>query len=308
MAAIEDILKTISTANFSGTTGAGRMNATQATRFIDYIVDQSQLIKDCNLMRMVADRQDIDYIGIGSRIMRKGVEATAPADVAGVTHTRRQIGVTEVILPFDLSFNYLEDNIEGDNIKDHLMRLFALQYANDMEDLAINGLGTGEDPFLSIVAGWVALIKDANHTGVHKVDIAATDKDFVASVFPKLIAAMPDKWKRNVNNLAIYLSPADKEKYRLSLINRNTSLGDSALVSEIDPTFLGYKVKSIPTLGTGEYIFGNPKNLTMGIHARDMRIGQQVQERKRLVEVTITSRVGFEITSDDQLVYGYDMP
>jgi HK97 family phage major capsid protein len=300
---IEQILKTITTSAFTG--DAGRMNAKQAEKFIDYMVDNSALMKRCTVVRMVADRQDLDYIAVGSRIMRKAVEATAPTDLAGVTHSKRQLAVTEVILPFDISFSYLEDNIEGDNIQDSLMRLFAQQYANDMEDLAINGLGTGVDPFLSIEAGWIALAKDANHTGVHVFDTNASTS-LLETVFPGLVAQMPEKWKRNPMSLEIMVSPAREEAYRKELTARNTALGDSYLSTNKAPSYLGYTVTPIPTLPDSVYLFGNPKNLAMGIHARNMRVGKQIQERKRVVEVTITSRIDFEIIADDQLVIGYD--
>lgn len=301
---IHNILKAISTADFSS--DAGRMNARQADRFIDYMVENNKLLKKAQVVRMVADRQDLDYIAVGSRILRKAVEATAPTDLAGVTHTKRQLLATEVILPFDISFSYLEDNLEGANIQDSLMRLFAQQYSNDVCDLAINGLGSGVDPFLSIEAGWVALAKDANHTGTHIVDTAAST-DYLGVVFPAMVAAMPEKWKRNPDQIEIMVSPEVEEKYRLQLTARNTALGDSFLATGKAATYLGYRVEPYPYLTAGTHIFGNPKNLAVGIHARDMRVGKQIQERKRIVEVTITSRLDFEIVTDDQVVVAYDV-
>lgn len=302
---INEILKAISTTDL--TTG-GRMNATQAKRFLDYMVDSSKLIKDCQFIRMTADRFDLDYIAVGSRIMRKAVEAIAPTDLAGVTHTKRELVVTEVILPFDISFSYLEDNIEGGDVQDHLMRLFAQQYANDLEDLAINGIGSGGDPFLSIEKGWMTLAKDTGtHSGVHIFDTNAST-DMIGTILPGMVAAMPEKWKRNPLNLQLMVSPANEEKYRTELTARNTSLGDSYLSTNKAPSYLGYPVVPVPTLDNGEFIFGNPKNLAMGVHARHLRVGKQIQERKRVIEVTVTSRIDFEIVADDQLVIGYNVP
>ena len=301
---IQTIIKAISTSDF--TNNAGRLNAKQADKFIDYMVENNSLLQKAQVIRMVADRQDLDYIGIGSRILRKGVEATAPTDLAGVTHTKRQLSVTEVILPFDISFSYLEDNIEGANIQDKLMRLFAQQYSNDLCDLAINGLGTGADPFLSIEKGWLALMKDSDHTGTHIVDTASST-DYLGVVFPALVAAMPEKWKRNPAQIELMVSPEVEEKYRLQLTARNTALGDAFLATDKAASYLGYKVNAYPYIPNGVQLFGNPKNLAVGIHARDMRVGKQIQERKRIVEVTITSRLDFEVVMDDQVVLGYDV-
>lgn len=306
MPAIEQILKAISTSDFSA--NAGRMNPTQANKFIDYMVDNSVLLKKCTFVRMGADRFDLDYIAVGSRIMRKATEAEAPTDLAGVTHTRRQLLVTEIILPFDISFSYLEDNIEGDNIKDGLMKLFAQQYANDLEDLAINGVGSGVDPFLSIEAGWLTLAKDANHTGVHVYDTGAitADTSLIDTIFPGMVKAMPEQWKRNPANLALFVSPAREEQYRIELTERATNLGDSYLTGAQSPTYLGYPILPVSYLDSNQFMFCNPKLLAMGIHARHLRVGQQIQERKRVIEVTITSRIDFEIIHDNQLVIGYD--
>jgi len=299
---IEEILKVITTGDLS--TG-GRMNPTQANRFIDYMVDNSELLRSAQLVRMQADRFDLDTIAVGSRILRKCVEATAPADVAGVTHAKRQLTVTEVILPFDISFSYLEDNIEGGDVQDHLMRLFAAQYANDLEDLGINGLGTGGDPFLSIEAGWIALAKDVNHTGVHVFDTNGSTS-YLEVVFPGMVAAMPEKWKRAVGALEIMVSPAVEEAYRLELTARNSALGDNYLTKKESPAYLGWPVRPAPCLPNDVLLFTKPKNLAWGIHARHLRVGKQIQERKRVIEVTVTSRLDFEIVADDQLVIGYN--
>lgn len=305
MPAIDQILKTISTADFVA--NAGRMNPTQANRFIDYMVDNSQLMNRCSVIRMTADRFDLDYIAVGNRLLRSAIELQPPLDVTGVAQTRRQLTVSEVILPFDISFSYLEDNIEGDNVKDHLMKLFAQQYANDMEDLAINGTGNPIDaPFLSIEAGWMTLARDANHPAVNVFDTNGST-NLLEVVFPGMVARMPEQWKRNPANLALMVSPQREEEYRKELTARNSALGDSYLTGAKSPTYLGYPVMAVPCLSNAEYMFCNPKILAMGIHARNMRVGQQIQERRRVIEVTITSRIDFEIIDDSQLVIGYDV-
>ena len=50
-------------------------------------------------------------------------------------------------------------------------------------------------------------------------------------------------------------------------------------------------------------IFTHAKNLAVGI-GRAMRIGRQVQERKRAIEYTVTAKTDAEYAVSDQLVIG----
>lgn len=150
---------------------AGRLNPEQADRFIDYVIDQSVMFKDgIRVRRMNADRADLDKLAVGTRVIRKATEGTAPTDLVGITASKRQLVVTEIILPADVTFTFMEDNIEREDFEDHLMRMFGIQLANDLEDLAIVGDTASADPFINIETGWIKIAK----TGAFAKDFERT--------------------------------------------------------------------------------------------------------------------------------------
>lgn len=294
------LAKSISTADLN--TG-GHLNPEQSNKFIDYMVDNSVVLKHCTVIRMKSDTYNLDNIGVQSRIIRAGIENEAPTNVAGVSTGRRQLRVTEVILPFDIGFQFLEDNIEKQGAEDHIAQLFAAQFANDVEDLGCNGdtaavAGPDQD-FLKISDGWIKIAR--GEAGFHKYQLAAS-KDYKGVVFPGMLKAMPNKWKRNVGQLAFLVSPTVEEEYRLSLSSRSTALGDEQLVSANNQKFAGVQVVPVPFLAEGDMILTNWKNLAYGIHEREIRVGKQVQERKRLVEYTTTARVDYQWVTPDAAV------
>jgi len=289
------------------TTG-GKLPPQQANRFIDYMMDDSVLLKEITTIRMTSDTYRLDDIGVSKRIIRKGVEATAPTETAGVSTGRRQLQVTEVILPFDIGFQFIEDNIEKQGGEDHVARLFAQQFGNDIEDLGINGdVDATTDPdadFLTIDNGWIKIAKTDAKT--NKYDTAGST-DYKGVVFPAILKAMPDKWKRNRAGLAFLVSPGVEEEYRLSLATRETALGDQQLTEAATQRFAGIRVLPVPAWPDDVIVLTPVKNLAYGIHEREIRVGKQVQERKRLVEYTTTARVDFEWIQPEAVVIGYDM-
>ncbi len=58
-------------------TGAGKgglLNPEQARRFISYMTDNTGLLKDTRLEQMAAPEKQLDFLLIGSRLIRKATE------------------------------------------------------------------------------------------------------------------------------------------------------------------------------------------------------------------------------------------
>lgn len=281
---------------------AGRLHPQQADRFIDYVIDVSVLFKEgIRVVRMRADRADLDKLAVGTRIIRKATEGVAPTDLMGITATKRQLAVTEIILPVDVTFSFFEDNIEREDFEDHLMRVMATQLSNDLEDLSIVGLGTGADPFLSIEKGWNQILKDAADL---RYDTNAVD-DFRNVVFKDMLALLPAKFKANKTNLRFYVSTTDEEKYRYQLGQRQTAGGDSALLEGRRVAYDGIPVVPVPYMVNGEHLLAIPDNLVFGIR-RDVSLGMFKNERKRVWEYTWTLRVDYEIVETQATVIAYN--
>lgn len=283
--------------------GSGRLNPEQSDRFIDYVLDQSVIFKDgIRVRRMNADRADLDKLAVGTRVIRKATEGSLPSDVVGVTTAKRQLVVTEIILPADVTFTFMEDNIERENFEDHLMAMFGVQLANDLEDLAINGDTGSSDPFLSIEDGWLKILKTPSFANVYDTNGST---DFRNVVFEGMLEALPAKYKANKQNLRFYVSTTNEEKYRFQLGQRQTAGGDQILLGGQPVTYAGVPVVGVPFMPNDHHILTIPDNLVFGVR-RDVSLGIFKHERKRVWEYTWTLRVDFEVVEGTAAVIAYN--
>lgn len=293
------------------TTGAletgGRLNPEQANKFIDYMVDQSAFLKDIRTERMDGPTKDLDFIGVASRIIRKGVEAKEPTETAGIQTSKKQLNTVEVILPADISISFLEDNIERAGAEDHIARMLALQFANDLTDLSWNGDIDIEDTndwkdFLSIDDGFIKLAKISTQT--HKFDTEGST-DYKGKVFHGMLSLLPNKWKANKAELRFYVSPTVAEAYIEQLTVRQTAWGDELLQTGKLPQYKGVTIFPVDYIPDDVIILTPRKNLAIGIQ-RQFTNERERKPRKRVIEYTMTSRVDVaQIVVDDALVIGY---
>jgi len=144
-------LGNIATAAF-GTYGANSVNPTgtpggilapeQARRFIDYVWDATVLAKDGRRVTMRANTMELEKVNVGERVIRAAAQAQPDFTNAGATFSKVELTTKKIRLDWEVSTEALEDNIEGGALEDHLVRLMTNAFANDIEDLAINGVGS----------------------------------------------------------------------------------------------------------------------------------------------------------------------
>ena len=122
MATQEEILAKANevTTSVVGNASGGLLNAEQSNRFIDFVVDQSNLMKNSRVVRMRTPTMDIDKVSVGTRLMSKATEATETGSNAAVTFTKVSLSSVKLRLDWELSTESLEDNIEGASLEDHL--------------------------------------------------------------------------------------------------------------------------------------------------------------------------------------------
>lgn len=315
----EQIQELIRKAAISTATG-GQLNTEQAKELIDLVVSQNEFLQRIQTVQMTASEYQLSLLDLNSRMLRAGVEGVAPTETFGVNINPRTLKYNETILPFDVTFSFLEENIEGNNADAKIQRAFAKQFGNDLLDLAINGdealaalitdvdtdglddttgLSQNDHSFLRQNDGW---IKTAlNDNDAHQFVIPNTT-DYKA-VFKSMFKLMPNKWRRDIPNLIYLVSPNVEIEYRSQLGERVTALGDSMVVDRRKAQFNGIDVDPLPYMPDETIIFTHAKNLAVGI-GRAMRIGRQVQERKRAIEYTVTAKTDAEYAVSDQLVIG----
>jgi hypothetical protein len=218
---------------------SGKLNPAQSDRFIDYVVQETVLKDNARVVRFRNETLDIDKIGIGRRAAVPKSEARDPGVRRGISTSKVSLTPSEVMVPFEIGDTFREINIEGDNVEDHVIQMFAKQFANDLEELYIGGNTLGpaaiegdlvdggsstlyvKDSYLALQQGWDRLADDA-----HLVD--ATGQAIGLGIFGKALRAMPTKFRRNKNELRWIMSPDLWQLYCEKLSTRATALGDSA--------------------------------------------------------------------------------
>lgn len=317
----QEILAAIQKSAISTIVG-GQLTTEQAKEFIDLVVSQNDFLKSIQTVQMVSSKYQLNTIEIASRIMRAAAEGTDPGFTQGVTITPRELEYKEAILPYDITFSFLEENIEGENAESKINQMFAKAFGNEILDLAINGdeslaaaitdansngfddvtgLSQNDHTFLRQNNGWLEIAKD--DSAVHAVTLSASITSWKAE-FKKILQAMPNKWKGNVADLVFLVAPDVETAYRDELGERSTALGDAFLTQAKNAQYQGIDVKPIPFWPGGSkpvVILTKAKNLAVGI-GRNMRFGRQVQERKRVTEFTITAKIDYNYAVSDMIV------
>ncbi len=285
----------------------GLLNPGQADRFIDYVVDQSVMLRDARVVRMKSPTVQIDKISTSGRVSQPKTEGVAPGTFSEPTFSKVSLSAAGVITPFEVTYEMLEDNIEGSRAEETLIRAMSKQTATDLEELALLGDESSGDSYLALMNGWRVLAEDG-----HKVDKQGNSVD--KALFVDMVKALPNKYKRNYSDLRFYLAPAVVESYRAAIAESDTVVGAKFLLENAPLTVFGIPVVSVPLIptdldgieGTGgtDLSFGllTPKsNLVWGIH-REVRIDKDRDIMRGVNQYAITTRVACEFEEDDAVV------
>lgn len=290
----------------------GLLNTEQANKFIDFVVDQSVMIKDARVIRMRAPSTQVDKIATTGRVSKPKTEGVAPGALSEPAFSKVTLSAVGIITPFEVTYEALEDNIEGEDAEETLIRVMATQTATDLEELAIQGDTSSSDPYLALLNGWRKLANSG-----HKVDQGGSAVD--KPMFNKMLKALPEKYQRNWNELRFYLAPSIAQDYRATLSESATVIGEKFLLENAPLTVFGIPVASVPLIPTNcdgippvsgtdfSYAFLTPRrNLLWGIH-REIRIDKDKDIMRGVNQYAITTRVACEFEEDDAVVYAVNI-
>jgi hypothetical protein len=324
-------LGNIATANYGDLTGPNAVNPTgtpggilapeQARRFIDYVWDATVLAKDGRRVTMRANTMELEKVNVGERVIRAAAQAQPTFENAGATFSKVELTTKKIRLDWEVSTEALEDNIEGAALEDHLVRLMTNAFANDIEDLAINGTGTGANEFLSIMEGFVSKVTDGD---AHEAVVTVTDNAWTPAVMQDIILAMPRKYRAIKNNLKFY---AGTDAFQ-GIVKNNGTLADAvaeAFAGQIAgstqanrqayldggaQTFggarttrvLGVDVQEVPYYPAGYVDLTFPSNRVWGFQ-RDITVNRFYQPKKDTIEYTVFVRFGLQWEELDAVAY-----
>lgn len=307
----ELLQKTIDTTTLAA---GGLLGTEQYNRFVELVVDQSVMLKQARVVRMRSAVTELDRISTAGRVSMLKSEGVAPESLASATFGKVTLTATDIITPFELTFEALEDSIEGPSLEDTVIRVMARQTATDLEELAICGDSTDSDGtggFLTGLDGWRTLAEEG-----HLVDMqgATLDRTALGTMFRRL----PDRHKRAYGDLRFYCAPTTAQDWHDSFAARATMAADQAMMSGQVPPYMGVPVVSVPQIPTDcagvesmknsgaaddlSYCFLTPReNLVFGIH-RDIRIDRSRDVLRGVNIYAISSRIAVAFEDADAVV------
>jgi hypothetical protein len=323
-------LGNIATANF-GSSGANSVSPTgtpggilapeQARRFIDYVWDATVLAKDGRKVTMRANTMEIEKVNVGERVIRAAAQADNTYTNAGATFTKVELTTKKIRLDWEVSTESLEDNIEGGALEDHLVRLMTNAFANDIEDLAINGDGSTGN-FLSIMEGFVN--KVTSGSDAHEAVVTVSDDEWTPTVMQDIILAMPRKYRAIKNNLKFY---AGTDAFQ-GIVKNNGTLADAVAEAIAGMTpgstqanrqnyldgvgqtlggarttrVLGVDVMEVPYYPADYVDLTFPANRVWGFQ-RDITVNREYKPKKDTIEYTVFVRFGLQWEELDAVSY-----
>lgn len=285
----------------------GILQPEQSRQFIEYIFEQQVLAKDGRRVTMRANTTELEKMNVGERVIRAAAQADATYTNADVQFTKVTLTTKKIRLDWEVSTEALEDNIEGSGLEDHLVRTMTRAFANDLEDLAINGTGTGTNNFLNILEGFVSIEADGN---------SATYGTTIESL-QGLVLAMPRKYRGSRSNMKFY---ADTETVAEIINGLGTSgnlnserivervidgAAPQTLGSPIAYRVLGLPLVEVPLMPHGYVSLTFPENRIWGFQ-RDVTVHREFQPKKDTVEYTVFLRFGVAVEETDAVAFMND--
>ncbi len=300
-----DVLK----ATVDTSSPGGLASPQDAAAFIDLARDQTAVLSELRIETGIRTSFNLDSIALGEPVTVAGSEGVAPpaADVTAPTRTRKVLQPKQVVAAFDVSFSFLRKNIEGESVNDTLNALFAKRFGKDMVMLAMGGNttlpnGTRTEKLLRITDGVIRLaLADA---AVHDYVIPA-NPSYTTQVFPAMVQALPKDYRDSREDLRFFVSADVYDAYADEIGSRPTTAGDAILVGSWERGLSFKGIKLIPVFGqpTNRIILTPRENIAIGF-GNEMTVGRDIDNRARLLKVTIQADVDVNYAVGDALVLG----
>jgi HK97 family phage major capsid protein len=276
--------------------GSDLVQLTDAERqfLVDTVVDESSLLKEVRRYTMNRSRVEIPRMSLGRTVLQANVPGGQTEGVAGVDQAPdfETIVLTssKLTLPWTVTEEFLEDNPEKGSAEAKIARLMAIQAANDLEDLAINGDETNVGHALFRANDGYITLADAQCPAGQLLAFAGAG--FTTDVLQQMLRAMPTRYRRNVRELRFFVGPNIWQDYVQSIAARQGAMADQYLAGLVgDPTYGGIPLRMSPFMpedaGVGlneaQIILTHPDNLIWGVE-RDMKLRKTTEGKEAIKE------------------------
>ena len=319
--------------NSNGVDNGGVLNPTQSAQFIDYVFDQMVLANDGRKVVMRGNTMELDKIRVGTKLVSIAAQAENTAVNKGAIFTKITLQTTKFRLDYELSTESLEDSIEGGSLEDHVVRLMATQFGNDLEDIAINGRPStsGNGSYDSTIDGFYRQTLDTTITGAHEAAAAsatmtgiwnsasASTTKFSLDALEAIYNALPRKFKARRDQLKVYMNSKHIQELLTEL--RTVNQASKSVPYEVATRVLdgvtprvggpagaqysvfGLPIQEVPLYPDGFVDITLPQNRIWGFQ-RDVTVHKFFVPRKDSVEYTVYVRMGLALEEKSAIAYG----
>lgn len=259
---------------------SGLLAPEQASAFLDLVYEATEFNAACRHEKRKSKSGSIAKIGIGSRLLRRKTAGTDDATLAKASFSDVAYQTVASRLDWEVEEEVFEENIEGEGLEDHLVRLMTDQIGRDLEDLHFNG-DTGDvsadAAFLTQNVGW---LKQLTTGSTHRVNGATiTSGDVSKGHFFAAVNALPNKY--HSDRLRWIGSPVLFSRYAEYLTNRATNAGDAVLVSGQVAQISGFKTLAVSKMPNDRLLLADPQNF-IAVNTREIRRRKTTEGREAI--------------------------
>lgn len=281
-------------------TSGGLLLAEQSYAFMELMVKESVVLQKSTVVTMNAPKKLIEKSRFGSRVMRAGNEGTpvATADRAAPDFSKVELDAQEFLAEVPLTYDALEDNIEGERFINTVYSMLSAAIARDMDEVIVNGDTASTDPFLAKFDG---ILKQATSNIVNAGTVTLSK-----SILRDMIKAMPSEYLRSKRDMEYLTSEDAVVDFGDTVADRATGLGDVAFEADRRYMYSGIPLYGVPmfpdNLGVGtdstNVLMLDPKNIHVGIWKN---IQLRTEDSPRENKMYVLARIRFDTKYANEL-------
>lgn len=304
-------------------TQGGLLNNEQAKEFLRIAIEEATILNECRIETSNAPKFEVPRLSFTSRVLKPGVsgERVALGDRAKPTSGLMTLSTVLFKGEMPVSDEMFEDNVERDALADTLGEMLAQAVGRDLEEIIIKSdtdRTGGEDTTLDTLNGLIAQMQVDFPAG-QRIDAASGIADY-DDLFATMLEKLPARYRRNRKNLRFYVPTIVADGYQQMLAARGTTLGDQALVQNVQATlaFRGIPVTEVPLLSGTDLIntaaidyskfamLIDPANFVVGLHRR-VRIEQFRDPREGVTSYLPSVRIDGKFADPNYGVLAYNI-
>lgn len=283
----------------------------QANRFIDLMVNESTLLSKIRTSRIDHAKGEMNKLDLGE-ISTEG--ASEPVTVFEMQESKVEYDTTKYRSAFDLTSDFVEDNIQGTSIRDLVLNMFSKRVRTDIEIAAIEGDSsitgtTKRDKLLKVNDGFLKILNDNVPAGQQ---LNAGGKSSTKKLFYAMKRKLPSRYRVAKPDYRWLISSGTADKWALDTSDRETNEGDASLVGAGNSRPFGIQAVDIPLMPEdlaissavqdGTKIVLSPLQNLIWFIQRNIKVEWDRIPRADKWEVTIHTRVDFQIENRDMCV------